>query len=77
MPTVRRKKHVKCRRSEERNMLNANGQKERGGGGGEEREREDNTLLHKDKDLSTSRLFYKSVPADKHGNIQYVKQEYK
>ena len=28
-----------------------------GGGGG--------TLLHKDKDLSTIRLFYKSVPDDK------------
>ena len=25
----------------------------------------DNTLLHKDKDLSTSWLFYKSVPDDK------------
>ena len=32
-----------------------------------ERERErENTLLHKDKDLSTSRLFYKSVTDDKH-----------
>ena len=48
--------------------------RERGGGGGErERERE-NTLLHKDKDLSTSRLFYQSVPADKLNNTQYVKQ---
>ena len=27
-----------------------------------DRQREDNALLHKDKDLSTSRLFYKSVP---------------
>ena len=42
-----------------------------------EREREDNTLLHKDKDLSTSRIFYKSVPDDKHSNRPYVKQEYK
>ena len=34
-----------------------------------ERERgEDNTLLHKDNDLSTSRHFYKSVPDDKHSN---------
>ena len=33
-----------------------------------------NILLHKDKDLSTSRLFYKSVPDDKHSNTQYVKQ---
>ena len=65
----------------------------RGGGGGGtwiftprqlgEREREggwerENTLLHKDKNLSTSRFFfYKSVPDDKHGNTQYVKQEYK
>ena len=30
---------------------------------GREREREDNTLLHRDKDLSTSRLFCKSVRA--------------
>ena len=36
-----------------------------------------NFLLHKDKDLSTSRLFYKSVPDDKHGNTQYGKQEHK
>ena len=43
----------------------------------EQEEEEDNTLLHKDKDLSTSRLFYKSVPDDKHSNTQYVKQEYK
>ena len=28
------------------------------------------------KDLSTSRLFYKSVPDDKHGNTQYVKEKY-
>ena len=59
----------------------------REGGGGEERdrdrqtdrqkERENNTLLHKNKDLSTSRLFYKSVPDDEHSNTQYVKQEYK
>ena len=39
-----------------------------------EREREDNTLLHKHKDLSTSRLFYESVPDDEHSNTQYVKQ---
>ena len=36
----------------------------------------DNTLLHKDKDLSTNQLFYKSVPDDKHSNTQYIKQEY-
>ena len=36
-----------------------------------------NILLHKDKGLSTSRLFYRSVPDDKRGNTQYVKQEYK
>ena len=34
-------------------------------------EDEDDTLLHKDKDLSKSRLFYKSVHDDKHSNIQY------
>ena len=34
-------------------------------------------LLHKDKDLSTSQHFYKSVPDDKHSNTQYFKQEYK
>ena len=38
-----------------------------------ETEREENTLLHKDKDLSTSRLFYKSVSDDKHSNTQYVR----
>ena len=44
-----------------------------------QRERgEEKTLLHKDKDLSTSWLFfYKSVPDDKHRNTQNVKQEYK
>ena len=40
-----------------------------------ERKREDNTLLHKNTDLSTSQLFYRSVPDDKHSNTQYVKQE--
>ena len=35
------------------------------------------TPLHKDKDSSTSRLFYQSVPDDKHSNTQYLKQEYK
>ena len=40
-----------------------------------ERERE-NTLLHRDKDLSTSRHFCKSVPNDKHSNTQYIRQEY-
>ena len=30
----------------------------------------ENTLLHNDKDLSTTRLFYKSVPDDKYGNTQ-------
>ena len=33
-----------------------------------------NILLHKDKDLSTSQLFYKSVPDDKHSDTQHVKQ---
>ena len=42
-----------------------------------EREIEDTTLLQKDKDLSTSRLFYKSVPDVKHSNAQYIKQKYK
>ena len=53
-------------------------------GGGREKERfctqstrRETGLLHKDKDLSTSRLFYKSVRDDKHSNTQYVKQEYK
>ena len=31
-----------------------------------------NSLLHMCKDLSTSRLFYKSVPDDKHSNNQYL-----
>ena len=44
-----------------------------GGGGGEER---DNTLLHKDKHLSTIWLFCISVPDDKHSNTQCIKQEY-
>ena len=34
-------------------------------------------ILSKDEDLSTSRLFYKSVPEDKHSNAQYFKQEHK
>ena len=34
-------------------------------------------ILHMDQNLSTSRLFYKSVPDDKNNNTQYVKQEYK
>ena len=42
-----------------------------------ENKEEDNTLLHKDKDLNTSQLFYKSVPYDKHSNTQSIKQEYK
>ena len=42
-----------------------------------ERERDDNTFLCKDKDLSTSRLFYRSVPDDKCSNTQYIKQDYK
>ena len=42
----------------------------------EEKRREDNTLLHRDKDLSTCRLFCKSVPDDKHSNTQYIKQEF-
>ena len=42
----------------------------------QERERErESTLLQKNKDLSTSRLFHKSVPDDKHGNTQYVRQQ--
>ena len=45
-----------------------------GGGGGQ------NTLLRKDKDLSTSRLFSsfffnKSVPDDKRSNTQYSKNQ--
>ena len=44
---------------------------ERGGGG------KDNTLLLEDKDLSSSGLFYKSVPDNKHSNTQCIKQEYK
>ena len=39
-----------------------------------ERER-DNTLLHRDKDLSTCRLFFKSVPDDKHGNTDDISRE--
>ena len=42
-----------------------------------ETEREDNTFLQKDTNLSTSRLFYKSVSDDKHSSAQYIKQEYK
>ena len=38
--------------------------------------RQDDTLLQKDKALTTSPLFYKSVPDDKHSNTQYIKQEY-
>ena len=34
----------------------------------------DNTLLHRDKDLSTCRLFFQSVPDDNHSNTQYIKQ---
>ena len=30
-------------------------------------------MLHKDKDLSTSRPFYKSVRYDSHSNTQYIK----
>ena len=41
-----------------------------------EKRKQENTLLHKHKDLSTSRLFCKSVPDDKHSNTQYIKQEY-
>ena len=40
----------------------------------EKEEEEDNTLLYKDKYLSTSRLFYKYIPDDKPRNTQYVKQ---
>ena len=40
-------------------------------------ERCDNTLLHKDKDLSTSRLFSKSVPDDKHSNTQCINQRHR
>ena len=42
-----------------------------------QREREEKRILHKDKMLSTSRLFYKLVPDEKHSNTQYVKQEHK
>ena len=41
-----------------------------------DRQTEDDTLLHKYEDLSTSRLFCKSVPDDKHSNTQYIKQEF-
>ena len=55
-------------------------EREREREGERERERErdkiDNTLLHRDKDLSTCRLFCKSVPDDKHSNTQYIKQEF-
>ena len=37
-----------------------------------DKRREENTLLHKDKDLSTSRLFLQNVPDHKHGNTQYA-----
>ena len=37
----------------------------------------DTTLLYKDTNLSRGRLFYKSVPDDKHRNTQDNKQEYK
>ena len=38
-----------------------------------QRQREDKIILYytEDKDLSTSRLFYKSDPDDKHSNTQY------
>ena len=40
------------------------------------REREKiNTLLHKNKDLNTSRPFYKSVPDYEHSNTQYSNVE--
>ena len=41
-----------------------------------EKRREDNTLLHMDKDLSIIRLSCKSVADDKHSNNQYINQEY-
>ena len=43
---------------------------------GERGEREEKIILYKNKDLSTSWLFYKSVPDGKHSNTQYIKQEY-
>ena len=46
---------------------------ERGRGREREKRREDNTLLHKGKVLSTIRLFRRSVPDDKHSNTQYIK----
>ena len=45
-------------------------QSEREGG-----RKRDNTLLHRDKDLSMSQLFCKSVSDDKHSNTQYIKQK--
>ena len=41
----------------------------------EESERGENTLLHKDNDLSTNRLFRKSVPDDKHSNARERERE--
>ena len=43
---------------------------------GRRRDWYDNTLLHKDKDLSTSWIFCKFVPDDINSNTQYIKQEY-
>ena len=44
--------------------------------GEREREEKSNTLLHRDKDLSTCRFFAKSIPDDKHSNTQYIKQKF-
>lgn len=44
-------------------------------GMGKRQEGRENTLLQKDKGLSTSGLFHKSVPGDTYGNTQYVRQE--
>ena len=40
----------------------------------EEEEEKEDTLLHKDKDLSTSRLFYKCVTNDKNSNTKKKKK---
>ena len=53
------------------------GERGEGGKGAKEREREREIIPYSGKDLSTSRLFYKSVPDDKHSNTQNAKQEYR
>ena len=84
--TETEKERVKVRERERvmvRERTNVSETEREGGGrrhtGKNERQKEkrerDNTLLHMDKDLSTCRLFCKSVPDDKHSNTQYIKQD--